>query len=132
VRGGRPPGLAPGGVRGGRPPGLAPRGVPGGRPPGLVPRGGAPPDAVLRLADAIAAEAGLTLGGVMAVAPLDAPPRPAFRRLAEVARVVRAAHPDATIISAGMTADLEEAIAEGATHVRVGTALLGSRRPLVR
>jgi PLP dependent protein len=95
-------------------------------------RGGAPPGVVLRLADAIAAEPGLTLGGVMAVAPLGAPPRPAFRRLAEVARVVRAAHPDATIISAGMTGDLEEAIAEGATHVRVGTALLGSRRPLVR
>jgi len=109
-----------------------PRGVPGGRPPGLVPRGGAPPGDVPRLAAAIAAEAGLTLGGVMAVAPLGAPPRPAFRRLAEVARAVRAAHPDATIISAGMTGDLEEAIAEGATHVRVGTALLGGRRPLVR
>jgi PLP dependent protein len=115
-----------------RSPGLAPRGVPGGRSPGLAPRGGAPPGVVLRLADAIAAEAGLTLGGVMAVAPPDAPPRPAFRRLAEVARVVRSAHPDATIISAGMTGDLGEAIAEGATHVRVGTALLGSRRPLVR
>ena len=100
--------------------------------PGLAPRGGAPPGDVASLADAIAAEAGLTLGGVMAVAPLDAPPRPAFRRLAEVARAVRAAHPDATIISAGMTGDLEEAIAEGATHVRVGTALLGGRRPLVR
>jgi uncharacterized pyridoxal phosphate-containing UPF0001 family protein len=122
----------PRGVPGGRPPGLAPRGVPGGRPPGLVPRGGAPPGDVPRLAAAIAAEAGLTLGGVMAVAPLGAPPRPAFRRLAEVARAVRAAHPDATIISAGMTGDLEEAIAEGATHVRVGTALLGGRRPLVR
>ena len=109
-----------------------PRGVPGGRPPGLVPRGGAPPGDVPRLAAAIAAEAGLTLGGVMAVAPLGTPPRPAFRRLAEVARAVRAAHPDATIISAGMTGDLEEAIAEGATHVRVGTALLGGRRPLVR
>jgi PLP dependent protein len=132
VPGGRPPGLAPRGVPGGRPPGLAPRGVPGGRPPGLVPRGGAPPGDVPRLAAAIAAEAGLTLGGVMAVAPLGTPPRPAFRRLAEVARAVRAAHPDATIISAGMTGDLEEAIAEGATHVRVGTALLGGRRPLVR
>jgi pyridoxal phosphate enzyme (YggS family) len=102
------------------------------RPPGLAPRGGAPPGGVPRLAAAIAAEAGLTLGGVMAVAPLGSPPRPAFRRLAEVARAVRAAHPDATIISAGMTGDLEEAIAEGATHVRVGTALLGGRRPLVR
>ena len=68
----------------------------------------------------------------MAVAPLGAPPRPAFRRLAEVAHVVRAAHPGAMMISAGMTGDLDEAIAEGATHVRVGTALLGSRRAFVR
>jgi uncharacterized pyridoxal phosphate-containing UPF0001 family protein len=113
----------------------AERGIPGARRaaiPAAASRGGAAPGDVRRLADAIAAEAGLTLGGVMAVAPLGAPPRPAFRRLAEVARAVRAAHPDSTIISAGMTGDLEEAIAEGATHVRVGTALLGGRRPLVR
>jgi uncharacterized pyridoxal phosphate-containing UPF0001 family protein len=84
------------------------------------------------LADAIAAEEGLTLGGVMAVAPLGAPPRPAFSRLADVAAIVRKAHPRATMISAGMTGDLEEAIAEGATHVRVGTALLGGRAALVR
>ncbi len=95
-------------------------------------RGGALPDEVPGLAAAIAAEGGLTLGGVMAVAPLGAPPRPAFRRLAEVAAVVRAAHPGAMMISAGMTGDLEEAIAEGATHVRVGTALLGGREALVR
>ncbi|HEX9527072.1 MAG TPA: YggS family pyridoxal phosphate-dependent enzyme [Streptosporangiaceae bacterium] len=100
--------------------------------PGLAERGGAAPGDVARLADAVAAEVGLTLGGVMAVAPLGAPPRPAFRRLAEVASAVRAAHPDASIISAGMTGDLEEAIAEGATHVRVGTALLGGRQPFVR
>ena len=95
-------------------------------------RGGAPPDDVPGLADAIAAEDGLTLGGVMAVAPLGVPPRPAFRELAGVAAVVRAAHPGAMMISAGMTGDLEEAIAEGATHVRVGTALLGGREALVR
>jgi len=110
----------------------AERETPGRRHPDPASRGGAPPGVVLRLADAIAAEPGLTLGGVMAVAPLDAPARPAFRRLAEVASDVRADHPYATIISAGMTGDLEEAIAEGATHVRVGTALLGSRPPLVR
>jgi pyridoxal phosphate enzyme (YggS family) len=103
-----------------------------GEPAGLAPRGGAPPDAVPALADAIDAEEGLTLGGVMAVAPLGAPPRPAFSRLASVAAIVRKAHPGATMISAGMTGDLEEAIAEGATHVRVGTALLGGRAALVR
>ena len=99
---------------------------------GLGPRGGAAPDAVPGLADAIAAEEGLTLGGVMSVAPLGVPPRPAFSRLAAVAAIVRKAHPGATMISAGMTGDLEEAIAEGATHVRVGTALLGGRAALVR
>ena len=95
-------------------------------------RGGAPPAEVPGLADAIAAQEGLVLGGVMAVAPLGEPPRPAFRRLAEVAAHVRAVHHGAVMISAGMTGDLEEAIAEGATHVRVGTALLGGRAPLVR
>jgi len=95
-------------------------------------RGGAQPADVAALADEVAAEQGLALGGVMAVAPLGEPPRPAFRRLAEVAQVVRAAHPGAMMISAGMTGDLDAAIAEGATHVRVGTALLGSRRVFVR
>ena len=97
-----------------------------------APRGGALPADVPGMASAIAAQDGLILGGVMAVAPLGAPPRPAFRRLAEVAAVVRATHPGAMMISAGMTGDLEEAIAEGATHVRVGTALLGGRAVLVR
>jgi PLP dependent protein len=95
-------------------------------------RGGAQPADVATLADEVAGEQGLVLGGVMAVAPLGAPPQPAFRRLAEVAHIVRAAHPGAMMISAGMTGDLDAAIAEGATHVRVGTALLGSRRAFVR
>jgi PLP dependent protein len=95
-------------------------------------RGGAAPADVPALADAVAAEEGLVIGGVMAVAPLGAPPGPAFARLADLAAAVRAAHPGAMMISAGMTGDLEEAIAEGATHVRVGTALLGGRRAFVR
>jgi uncharacterized pyridoxal phosphate-containing UPF0001 family protein len=95
-------------------------------------RGGASPAGVPALAAEVAGTSGLLLGGVMAIAPLGAPPRPAFHRLAEVASQVRAAYPAATMISAGMTADLEEAIAEGATHVRVGTALLGGRQAFVR
>ena len=95
-------------------------------------RGGAAPADVPALADAVASEEGLVLGGVMAVAPLGEPPRPAFARLAGLAAEVRAAHPGAMMISAGMTGDLDEAIAEGATHVRVGTALLGGRRAFVR
>jgi PLP dependent protein len=96
-----------------------------------VPRGGIGRGEAARLADMVATAGGLRLGGVMAVAPLDVPPREAFARLAEVAAAVRAAHPDATIISAGMSGDLEEAIEAGATHVRVGTALLGARHVFV-
>jgi len=95
-------------------------------------RGGALPGEVLALAGAVTAEDGLELGGVMAIAPLGLPAAPAFRKLAEVATRVRSAHPGARMISAGMTGDLEEAIAAGATHLRVGTALLGGRSALVR
>jgi pyridoxal phosphate enzyme (YggS family) len=95
-------------------------------------RGGVLPDGAPGLARELAAAEGLKLGGVMAVAPLGQPPRPAFRRLAEVAAAIRAEYPGASMISAGMTGDLEEAIAEGATHLRVGTALLGGRRVFVR
>ena len=94
-------------------------------------RGGAPADQVGSLAEAIAAEEGLVLGGVMAVAPLGVPAAVAFARLAPAAAAVRAVRPAATIISAGMSGDLEEAIAAGATHLRIGTALLGDRRPPV-
>jgi hypothetical protein len=63
----------------------------------------------------------------MAVAPRDEPPVPAFARLAALAERLRADHPGATELSAGMSGDLEEAVAAGATLVRVGTALFGSR-----
>jgi PLP dependent protein len=95
-------------------------------------RGGAFGAQVMAVADAIAAEEGLELGGVMAVAPLGSDPGDAFRNLVKVAGTVRSAHPDAVMISAGMSADLEQAIDAGATHVRVGTALLGGRRAFVR
>ncbi|TDC97856.1 YggS family pyridoxal phosphate-dependent enzyme [Actinomadura sp. 7K507] len=95
-------------------------------------RGGASPRDVPALADGIAGADGLELGGVMAVAPLGADPLPAFTRLAGVAGEVRRNHPDASIVSAGMSGDLEQAIACGATHLRVGTALLGGRRAIVR
>jgi pyridoxal phosphate enzyme (YggS family) len=95
-------------------------------------RGGAAEDQVPALAHALAAEEGLVLGGVMAIAPLGIPAGDAFGRLGEIAGAVRAVRPGATVISAGMSGDLEQAIAAGATHVRVGTALLGSRRSFVR
>jgi len=90
-------------------------------------RGGVPPAEVGSVAAAVASSPGLTLGGLMAVAPLGADPDEAFGRLAEVADGLRREHPTATMVSAGMTADLEAAIRHGATHVRVGTALLGRR-----
>jgi pyridoxal phosphate enzyme (YggS family) len=97
-----------------------------------VGRGGAEPGQVLDLAGAIDEQDGLELDGVMAVAPLGQPARPAYARLREIAEMVRSAHPGAQVISAGMSGDLGDAIAEGATHVRIGTALLGGRRAFVR
>ncbi len=94
-------------------------------------RGGAPLGQVPALAEALAAEEGLVLGGIMAVAPLDVPAAGAFAGLAPASAAVRAVRPSATIVSAGMSGDLEEAVAAGATHLRIGTALLGDRRPLV-
>ncbi len=90
-------------------------------------RGGAFPDDVPALADRVAAAAGLSLRGLMAVAPRGAEPAPAFERLAALAARVRADHPEAVELSAGMSGDLEAAIASGATIVRVGTALFGDR-----
>lgn len=93
-------------------------------------RGGAPVDEAPALADAVAEAPGLELGGVMAVAPLDADPDVAFARLWEVATRIRADHPDAGWVSAGMSGDLEAAIRHGATHLRVGSAILGMRPTL--
>ncbi|HSV64320.1 MAG TPA: YggS family pyridoxal phosphate-dependent enzyme [Mycobacteriales bacterium] len=95
-------------------------------------RGGADPAAVPALADRVEAAKHLGLAGLMAVAPLGADPGPAFARLAELAAALRADHPAATVLSAGMSGDLEAAVRHGATHVRVGTALLGGRSGLVR
>lgn len=101
--------------------------------PGLhAGRGGAAPDEVGDLAAEVAAHDSLRLAGVMGIAPLGEPPRPAYARLRRIAETVRAAYPGAQVISAGMSGDMAEAIAEGATHVRIGTALLGGRPPFLR
>ena len=94
-------------------------------------RGGAVAGEVPALAEALAAEEGLVLGGVMAVAPLSMPPADAFARLRVSAAAVRGVRPGATVISAGMSGDLEAAVEAGATHLRIGTALLGDRGPRV-
>jgi PLP dependent protein len=90
-------------------------------------RGGAPLDTVPPLAERVARSGELRLRGLMAVAPLTMTPEEAFSRLAEAADRLREDHPEAAEISAGMTGDLEVAIAHGSTCVRVGTALLGGR-----
>ncbi|MFI9232090.1 YggS family pyridoxal phosphate-dependent enzyme [Streptomyces rimosus] len=94
-------------------------------------RGGVTPAGVDALADAIAAAEGLRLDGLMTVAPLAGPyaghPRAAFERLMEISSGLRGNHPAANMVSAGMSADLDDAVAAGATHVRVGTAVLGVR-----
>jgi pyridoxal phosphate enzyme (YggS family) len=95
-------------------------------------RGGAPAGDVPALAEALEAEPGLVLSGVMAVAPLGMAPADAFARLLGSAAAVRAVRPAATVISAGMSGDLEAAVEAGATHLRIGTALLGDRGPRVR
>jgi PLP dependent protein len=94
-------------------------------------RGGVAPDGIDELAAAIDGAPGLRLDGLMTVAPL-APPyagrqQAAFERLMELSSSLRAGHPAANMVSAGMSADLEQAVAAGATHVRVGTAVLGVR-----
>jgi PLP dependent protein len=90
-------------------------------------RGGALISQLPEIAAAIEAEQGLVLGGVMAVAPLGVAPETAFALLRPISDTVREINPAATIISAGMSGDLEAAVRNGATHLRIGTALLGNR-----
>jgi len=98
-------------------------------PPGADHRAGADPDDLPALADAVEAADGLRLAGLMAVAPLGKDPAEAFARLAAVRADLLRVHPGAARLSAGMSGDLEQAVAAGATHVRVGSAILGSRPP---
>jgi uncharacterized pyridoxal phosphate-containing UPF0001 family protein len=94
-------------------------------------RGGVAPPGIEELGDLVADAPGLRLDGLMTVAPLTGEyagrQRAAFGRLMDLSTDLRRAHPAATMVSAGMSADLEQAVAAGATHVRVGTAVLGVR-----
>jgi PLP dependent protein len=90
-------------------------------------RGGAQPAQLPELAERVLASDHLTLRGVMAVAPREEEPRRAFARLREHSEVVRGIAPEAVQISAGMSGDFADAIAEGATHLRIGTAITGNR-----
>ena len=94
-------------------------------------RGGVAPSDVDELAEYVAGLSSLRLAGVMAVAPFGVDVAAAFGELQEVSARVRAGHPAAVSVSAGMSADLESAIAAGSTHIRIGSALLGGRAPEV-
>lgn len=96
-------------------------------PPGSAGRAGAEVGELPALAAAVEAAGMLRLRGLMAVAPLGEDPASAFVRLASVRQVFLADHPDATWLSAGMSGDFEHAVRVGATHVRIGSAVLGSR-----
>jgi len=90
-------------------------------------RGGVSPAELLPLADAVEQAAGLRLRGLMAVAALGVEPRRAFARVRELSELLRVGHPDADQLSMGMSGDFAAAIAEGATHLRIGTAITGNR-----
>ncbi|MEU6555162.1 YggS family pyridoxal phosphate-dependent enzyme [Streptomyces sp. NPDC046915] len=97
-------------------------------------RGGVAPGGIEELADLVARAPGLRLDGLMTVAPLTGEyagrQRAAFERMMDLSTDLRRAHPAANMVSAGMSADLEDAVAAGATHVRIGTAVLGVRPKL--
>ncbi|MGI3231132.1 YggS family pyridoxal phosphate-dependent enzyme [Streptomyces sp. GTA36] len=94
-------------------------------------RGGVGTGGIEELAGLVAEAPGLRLDGLMTVAPLSGEyagrEQAAFERLMDLSTDLRSAHPAANMVSAGMSADLEQAVAAGATHVRVGTAVLGVR-----
>jgi hypothetical protein len=94
-------------------------------------RGGVPADGLLSLADHVVGCAALRLEGLMAVAPLGgdagAEPEEAFADIERAADRLRSAHPEASVLSAGMSGDLEVAIRHASGVVRVGTALVGYR-----
>jgi pyridoxal phosphate enzyme (YggS family) len=100
-------------------------------PPGRDGRSGADASDLPALVDAVEAAGMLRLRGLMAIAPLDEDPRAAFERLVETRASFVAERPDAIWLSAGMSNDFEAAIRVGATHVRVGSAILGAR-PLIK
>ncbi|MCW2823168.1 MAG: YggS family pyridoxal phosphate-dependent enzyme [Aeromicrobium sp.] len=90
-------------------------------------RAGAVPADIPELAVAIAGAAGLTVGGLMTVAPLADDPAPHFEHLVNLSEELQREHPGASIVSAGMSGDFEAAIAAGATHLRIGRSILGER-----
>ena len=90
-------------------------------------RGGVIESELPALADIALASSNLNLAGLMCVPPVAAEPRTAFTEIATAHRRFISRYPDATSLSAGMSGDFEIAIDCGATHIRVGSSILGSR-----
>ncbi|TFC92555.1 YggS family pyridoxal phosphate-dependent enzyme [Cryobacterium sinapicolor] len=90
-------------------------------------RGGVAPGELHGLVEHVLDTAGVRLLGLMAVAPIGAEPRRAFARVRELGETVQQLAPHARYLSMGMSADYAEAISEGATHLRIGTAITGNR-----
>ena len=90
-------------------------------------RGGVDPKRLIDLASEITKLPGISLKGLMAVAPLDLPEEQAFLKLKEIQADFVAAFKDAKYLSAGMSGDYEMAISHGATHLRIGSSILGNR-----
>lgn len=90
-------------------------------------RGGIAPDEMSAFAEKVLAVHGLNLMGVMGVAALDREPEVDFETIARCSSELQRLAPKAHYISAGMSGDFEKAIAFGATHVRIGTAITGNR-----
>jgi uncharacterized pyridoxal phosphate-containing UPF0001 family protein len=96
-------------------------------------RTGIAPDRLLEAAEEIVAMPGLALAGLMtlpAIPSFAEDSRPSFRRLRELLGELEERHPQARELSMGMSLDYEVAVEEGATMVRIGTALFGARPPL--
>jgi uncharacterized pyridoxal phosphate-containing UPF0001 family protein len=96
---------------------------------GELGRGGASPAELAQLADLVNESKNLELMGLMAVAPLGIEPEKAFADLAQINQGFQSQFPNAKYLSAGMSGDFEAAIKFGATHIRVGSSILGSRSP---
>ena len=90
-------------------------------------RGGIQPSELMNFVESLTALSNLRILGLMAVAPLGEEPDSAFSRLSEISKNLLVIHPGMRAISAGMSNDFEVAISNGATHIRIGSQILGVR-----
>jgi len=90
-------------------------------------RGGALPNELQDLAELISNSDGLKLQGIMGVAPLDGDADEAFSKLQDFSNQIQKSYPEANWISAGMSGDFATALKYGATHLRIGSSILGNR-----